>query len=120
MCVLNKCDKQVNCEFPVDRFFVIKGKVKLFEGGASPYALCWPRAYSHTKLLFHILAHSLIHSPKSSVIPRSLLCGFLSNEAVEAVVLRALAKYQDITKDGGQNDMPKQGTLYCGTCYTEI
>ena len=30
-------------------------------------------------------------SPRSRVIPRSLLWGFLSNEAVDATVLRALA-----------------------------
>ena len=29
--------------------------------------------------------------PRSSVIPRSLLCGFLSKEAVDATVLSALA-----------------------------
>ena len=33
-----------------------------------------------------------INQPRSSVIPLSLLCGFLSNEAVLATVLSALAR----------------------------
>lgn len=37
-----------------------------------------------------------IFLPKSRVIPRSLLCGFLSKAAVEAVVLKALAGERQI------------------------
>lgn len=37
-----------------------------------------------------------IFLPKSRVIPRSLLCGFLSKAAVDAVVLKALAGERQI------------------------
>ena len=39
--------------------------------------------------LSHIITRN--HLPKSSVIPLSLLCGFLSKDAVEATELNALA-----------------------------
>ena len=41
-------------------------------------------------VLLHIITRH--HLPKSSVIPLSLLCGFLSKDAVEATELNALAK----------------------------
>ena len=37
------------------------------------------------------------HLPRSRVIPLSLLWGFLSNEAVDATVLRALARGEEYT-----------------------
>ena len=47
-------------------------------------------------------------SPRSRVIPRSLLWGFLSNEAVDATVLRALAGGW-----GEDNIMQKSLLLMC-------
>ena len=45
----------------------------------------------NTSLVLHKKCVSKWNLPRSRVIPRSLLCGFLSKAAVDAVVLNALA-----------------------------
>ena len=54
-------------------------------------------------------------SPRSRVIPRPLLWGFLSNEAVDATVLRALAGGGGGGGGGGEKDnfMQKSLVLMC-------
>ena len=49
---------------------------------------------SRYKTFKRVIKHPgiLCYSPKSRVIPLSLLCGFLSKDAVEAVVLIAFAR----------------------------
>ena len=46
-----------------------------------------------------------VENPKSNVIPRSVLCGFLSNAAVLAFVLNALAIYKNISHTHKKDDL---------------
>ena len=51
----------------------------------------WKRIIS-VYCTFDFLWDTKLENPKSSVIPRSLLCGFLSKQAVELMVLNCLAR----------------------------